>query len=1008
MQWRFIFGPIKCSEIIRRHQLDNIVKEDFDIFFCDTEGLFSLNGQSKELIPGILTLLQICNFSVIMTKTVPDLFMISQISSEIQFSKILQQINNELKSPLVSIYVSGYLIDIVEINNFEECLNMYEKEGNKSKNLILKKINEDYPNLNVTEEDLKVIPGGPYLQNFNNEPDHEDLSSRLYWRSINNIAQEFIIHCNKTPCHSTGKLISLMKIVFDIFKNFKELPKEADLSNVLIKYINDSFNEYSNKQIEIIIKNVEKDLKNKYEEYYKILTDDNKAKNKLRICLKEDMIEIYKNFIPDKIKNFMESAMLKFRNSIENQFEKEFEIKSKEIISDDYINKYIINITNEINKAYFQEDINMNIVKEYKNIWNLVDEENEKLFLYFKERKFISIDILKNNFNNILEKKIKNLISKKKDWKSFFQEKKNIIIKDINSQYSELFRKIQYQEDFNKIIKPSKILSKELFEKYNGKYFKNIPNDKKKEIINWIKKQCNNEYNKIKGFNEVKPKWENICKNIKFIIQEILSNYLNDIFNGKYFKNEIEVDLGKKDAFLNKIPKDLINYPDVTKDKQKEIINIINGEVNMAIDTFNKKRENLPSINKVLSIKEKLCNKIADEKIKELMSQFLYEEDKIHFNTDNFYSLLRQNEKINLNIPQNNIKFDNMIKKVSQNKSNEYNNILVPQLPKWSEIKEYLKIKIENKCKEFTKNVMKNKYYQEDVKYDIDDLDFYIVSLNLFDEISQNKNNEIIDLINEMKENTKKNLKNEINSLTKWSNQKELLVQSCNLIMNDRLKSHLNTKNLNEIINILVDEVLNTPNILDPCKDENKTNEFINEIQIKADHIARNYIKNKNEEERKLREKKRLLEQQRQEQERLLKLQREQQERMKKEMEKRIREEKERAERERISRERAEREAREARERAERQEREAREARERAERELRERLEREARQRQFFPQTPYGGCSIVDGLKAIGVDSSYNYRAQIAARNGIGGYVGAPNQNTDMLNLLKRGQLLRP
>jgi hypothetical protein len=71
-------------------------------------------------------------------------------------------------------------------------------------------------------------------------------------------------------------------------------------------------------------------------------------------------------------------------------------------------------------------------------------------------------------------------------------------------------------------------------------------------------------------------------------------------------------------------------------------------------------------------------------------TQFSYEEDKIHFDTDNFYSLLRQNEKINLSIPQNNIKFDNMIKKVSQNKSNEYNNILVPQLPKWSEIKEYL------------------------------------------------------------------------------------------------------------------------------------------------------------------------------------------------------------------------------------------------------------------------------------------------------------------------------
>ena len=915
-----IFGPIKCSEIIRRHQLDNnIIKEDFDIFFCDTEGLFSLNGQSKVLIPGILTLLQICSFSVIMTKTVPDLFMISQISSEIQFSKFLQQINDELKSPLVSIYISGYMIDIVEINNFEECLNLYEKEGNKSKDLILKKLNEDNPNLYVTKEDLKVIPGGPFLQNFDKEPNHEDLCSKLYWHSIHNIAKEFIIHCNKTPSYSAGKLISLMKIVFDIFKNFKELPKEPDLSNVLIKYINDSFNEYSSKQIEIIIKNVKKVLKNKYEEYYKILADDNEAKNKLNVCLKEDMIEIYKNFIPDKIENFMENAMIKFRNSIENQFEKEFEIKSKEIISDEYIDKYIINIINEINKAHFKEDIDMNIVEEYKNIWNLINEENEKLFSYFKERKLISIEILKNNFNDLLEKKIKNLISKKKAWKSFFEEKKEIILKDISSQYSESFRKIQYQEDFNNIIKPSETLSKELYEKYNERYFKNIPKAKKKIIINWIKEECKNEYNKIKEYNEIKPKWENIIKNIKFIIKEILHSYIKDIFNGKYFRNEIDFELGKKDIFLNKIPEELINYPEITKDKQEEIINIINDEVNKAVALFNKKRENLPSFDQVLLIKEKMCNQIADKKIKELMSQFSYEEDKIHFDTDNFYSLLRQNEKINLNIPQNNIKFDNMIKKVSQNKSNEYNNILVPQLPKWSEIKEYIKLKIENKCKEFISNIMKNKYYKEDVKYDIDDLDFYIVSLNLFDEISPNKNNEIIDLINEMKENTKKNIKIEINNLTKWSNQKELLVQSGYLIMNDRLKSHVNTKNLNEIINILVDEVLNTPNMLDSCKNEKQTNEFISEIQIKAEQIAKNYIKNKNEEERIIRENQILLEKQRQEQERLLRLKREKYERKQKEMENKIKEERQRAERERISREKAEKEAMKALERIEKE-----------------------------------------------------------------------------------------
>ena len=73
-----------------------------------------------------------------------------------------------------------------------------------------------------------------------------------------------------------------------------------------------------------------------------------------------------------------------------------------------------------------------------------------------------------------------------------------------------------------------------------------------------------------------------------------------------------------------------------------------------------------------------------------------------------------------------------------------------------------------------------------------------------------------------------------------------------------------------------------------------------------------------------------------------------------------------------------------------------------------ERIEEERRRAQYFPRANYVGCSIVDELKSIGANSSYNYRCSIAARNGIGGYVGSPAQNTHMLDLLKNGTLLRP
>ena len=50
----------------------------------------------------------------------------------------------------------------------------------------------------------------------------------------------------------------------------------------------------------------------------------------------------------------------------------------------------------------------------------------------------------------------------------------------------------------------------------------------------------------------------------------------------------------------------------------------------------------------------------------------------------------------------------------------------------------------------------------------------------------------------------------------------------------------------------------------------------------------------------------------------------------------------------------------------------------------------------------------IDGLRAIGENMTYNYRAQIAHRNGINNYIGSLEQNMLMLNLLKQGKLIKP
>ena len=58
-----------------------------------------------------------------------------------------------------------------------------------------------------------------------------------------------------------------------------------------------------------------------------------------------------------------------------------------------------------------------------------------------------------------------------------------------------------------------------------------------------------------------------------------------------------------------------------------------------------------------------------------------------------------------------------------------------------------------------------------------------------------------------------------------------------------------------------------------------------------------------------------------------------------------------------------------------------------------------------YYKSDYKGLSFVDGLKSIGVDSSFANRKRIARANGINNYTGSALQNMKLLNMLKKGNL---
>lgn len=61
----------------------------------------------------------------------------------------------------------------------------------------------------------------------------------------------------------------------------------------------------------------------------------------------------------------------------------------------------------------------------------------------------------------------------------------------------------------------------------------------------------------------------------------------------------------------------------------------------------------------------------------------------------------------------------------------------------------------------------------------------------------------------------------------------------------------------------------------------------------------------------------------------------------------------------------------------------------------------------YYPRYTGGSYSIVDALQAIRVDSSFGNRAKIAEKNGIKNYRGTADQNSQLVKLLKAGQLIR-
>ena len=855
-----IFGPIKISEILKRHEgLQNKkLKEDYDVFFCDTEGISSLDGIQKQTIPGILTLLQICTISVFMINRNCSSDDLKEICSQIQISKIINKKN--LVTPKVTVYISNIFIgkrrgkeddDEEEeeeegYDNLEddEIKDKYKQSANTEKQRIYEAVNKKYPHLELNINDFEVIPGGPFKE-IKNEPDHNDIQVKLYWNSIEEIISVFLK--NKGKKFEGEELIKYIELLFNSFNKIESINDSSE--NYLKTYLEKSFDEFTNNQFKIKLKKLKEDIKSNFISYINILNDDKKAKQNVEECFDKNMIEIYKRIIPKKVKNFINLSIEQYRKNIKEQIDKEFTSICKEILSDKNINSLIKDIIININNAEYKEDIDMNSINNIEKLWNDMYEKNKIILNYFKESKANLLDNLKENFISKIKTIFRNLISKKVLWTDYLKDKLILFQKEINNLYQNMFSKCSYHEDMEKYIKKNDILFNEIFPEYKEKYFKNTSQQRLNKVIEEVKKICKEEYDIISKKKLLQ--YSNIKSDIILRLKEIIESYIFTIFNKVEFRDKIDPSLGTKKAFLAIIPVTLIENPQIEKDKKEEINKIIDAEIEKGIKIFNEKRNNLPLFNQVIGNILTKCSKMVDDKIKELLTKFHYLEDKIIFNSDTIFSFLVNHQDIYKNFYSNINEINNNLKELCNQKANEYDILVKNNKPEWNQIKKEKIIKINQICNDYIQKIFKNAHFQDNIKnVNVDQLKGLILNTpDLYVGVESYKKEEINSEIDAAIQNTLEKIESQKNSLQNWDMIKAQMIQRAEIEMTNKSKTNLGSTDLNQVIKILTNHIEQYPNFFEECKTEERKNEIRKEVKEKAIIIAKEYINKIKEEQ---------------------------------------------------------------------------------------------------------------------------------------------------------------
>jgi len=506
-----IYGPIKLSELKRRNKCnsgndfdddEDSEENDADIFIIDTEGFGSMNQNSKMMYPGILTLMQVCTSSVMLTSSVPTVEDLTNILLMRQLSKFMQSIVH-FELPKTILYATSCNLPITK---YKATLELYNQHSlgvldNIRQSITANKIDFDASN------ELKIIAGGLYKNE--KDVDQKDVCLNIYWASLQKIINAIDIDVETRGTQNGHRIVELINILFRFLKRFHNPPslKESDFNGQLKQVFTEIFIE----DIDEAIEKIKVTIKRDFSKCIKVGSSKKAAKAVIIESLDKGRIEVLsqaintEQIIDAKANEIKDLASKKITDNM-NEFCATF-------TSNEVIKEMSRDIVQQIRSKQFREHVDTTLFDD-RHINDICIKkihekpENHEIIEFIEENAKQTLDMTIST----MKLKIKDICNEEHNklpqWDDIMKDKFDGIKQDIISFYNREIGKCTYEEDVDTMItKPETYAATKsdlIIQRYFSSYDLNAKN--RRIIKDQILEECIKQYNSMLMRNKLPPK----------------------------------------------------------------------------------------------------------------------------------------------------------------------------------------------------------------------------------------------------------------------------------------------------------------------------------------------------------------------------------------------------------------------------------------------------------------------------------------------------------------------